>query len=487
MKISIYKKIPEAGNDNQKPMVRWALVSLGLSMLLPSLGTSIAIVALPTIARVFSASFQEVQWVIITYLLAITVMIVGVGRLGDLLGRRRVLLGGIFLFTAASVLCGIAPTLWILIFARVIQGIAAAILMALTVALVREAVPKEMTGTAMGLLGTMSAVGTTLGPSLGGFLIVGAGWRAIFFVMVPLGVINYIVARHYLPVTEPEAQSTKPDHKRFDSWGTLLLGLALAAYALAVTTGEGQFNRDNLLLLLAAFLCGSLFVFSQARVTSPLIQLTAFRDVVLSSGLTMNALVATVMMTTLVVGPFYLSRALGLTAPMVGIVMSIGPVISVLCGIPAGRIVDRFGAHLIAIAGLTMMTAGSIALSVLPAWSGLVGYVVAIAILTPGYQLFQAANNTAVMMDVVSNQRGVISGMLNLSRNLGLITGSSVMGAVFAFAARTSDITSATPGAVENGFQITFVVAGGLAVFALSIAVINHIVLTRSFPREGAI
>ncbi|MCB1806715.1 MAG: MFS transporter, partial [Candidatus Competibacteraceae bacterium] len=150
MKISIYKKIPEAGNDNQKPMVRWALVSLGLSMLLPSLGTSIAIVALPTIARVFSASFQEVQWVIITYLLAITVMIVGVGRLGDLLGRRRVLLGGIFLFTAASVLCGIAPTLWILIFARVIQGIAAAILMALTVALVREAVPKEMTGTAMG-------------------------------------------------------------------------------------------------------------------------------------------------------------------------------------------------------------------------------------------------------------------------------------------------------------------------------------------------
>ena len=201
----------------------------------------------------------------------------------------------------------------------------------------------------------------------------------------------------------------------------------------------------------------------------------------------MNALVATVMMTTLVVGPFYLSRALGLTAPMVGIVMSIGPVISVLCGIPAGRIVDRFGAHLIAIAGLTMMTAGSIALSVLPAWSGLVGYVVAIAILTPGYQLFQAANNTAVMMDVALDQRGVISGMLNLSRNLGLITGSSVMGAVFAFAARTSDITSATPGAVENGFQITFVVAGGLAVFALSIAVINHIVLARSFPREDAI
>src|SRR3546814_19416314 len=105
------------------------------------------------------------------------------------MGRRRVLLAGILLFTVASVLCGVAPTLWMLIAARAVQGLGAAVLMALTVALVRETVPKERTGSAMGLLGTMSAIGTALGPSLGRVLIAGPGWRALFLVLVPLCIL----------------------------------------------------------------------------------------------------------------------------------------------------------------------------------------------------------------------------------------------------------------------------------------------------------
>jgi MFS family permease len=149
-------------------------------------------------------------------------------------------------------------------------------------------------------------------------------------------------------------------------------------------------------------------------------------------------LVSTVMMATLVVGPFYLSRALALDAALVGLVMSIGPIISALSGVPAGRIVDRLGAPLTIIAGLVAMALGSFAVSVLPAMVGIAGYAAAIAVLTPGYQLFQAANNTAVMADVRPDQRGVISGMLNLSRNLGLITGASATGAVFAVASGRS-------------------------------------------------
>src|SRR5712692_10407448 len=168
--------------------VRWALASLSLSMLMPSLDTSIANVGLPTLAHAFTASFQDVQWIVLAYLLAITALIVSVGRLGDIIGRRRLLLGGISLFTAASLLCGVAPTLWLLITARAAQGLGAAVMMALTVALVGETVPKEKTGSAMGLLGTMSAIGTALGPSLGGVLIAGLGWRAIFLVNVPLGI-----------------------------------------------------------------------------------------------------------------------------------------------------------------------------------------------------------------------------------------------------------------------------------------------------------
>jgi EmrB/QacA subfamily drug resistance transporter len=460
----------EAVADSAQPTasVRWALAGLSLSMLLSSLGTSIANVGLPTLAQAFGATFQEVQWIVLAYLLAITTLIVSAGRLGDIIGRRRLLLAGIALFTAASVLCGVAPTLWLLIAARAAQGLGAAIMMALTMAFVGETVPKARTGSAMGLLGTMSAIGTALGPSLGGALIAGAGWRAIFLIMVPLGILNVLLAHRYLPVHGPKS---RVDRNGFDSLGTLLLGLTLAAYALAVTIGRGYFDRLNMTLLLAAVLGGSMFVLAQARVASPLIRLAAFRNPLLSASLAMNALVSAVMMATLVVGPFYLSLALGLDAALVGIVMSIGPIVSTLSGVPAGRIVDRLGAPFLVIVGLIAIAAGSFALSVLPAIFGIAGYIAAIAVLTPGYQLFQAANNTAVMMDVPADQRGVNSGMLNLSRNLGLITGAAVMGALFALASGTADITTAPPEAVATGMRITFAVAAAMIVGALAIAV----------------
>jgi EmrB/QacA subfamily drug resistance transporter len=437
-------------------------------MLLSSLGTSIANVGLPTLAQAFDASFQEVQWIVLAYLLAITTLIVSAGRLGDIIGRRRLLLAGVVLFTAATVLCGVAPTLRLLIAARAAQGLGAAIMMALTMAFVGETVPKAKTGSAMGLLGTTSAIGTALGPSRGGVLIAGFGWRAIFLIMVPFGILNFIVARRYLPV---HGQKAKSDRDGFDGLGTLLLGLTLAAYALAVTVGSGHFDRLNMALLAAAVIGASLFVLAEARVASPLIRLAAFRNRLLSASLVMNGLVSAVMMATLVVGPFYLSLALGLDAVLVGMAMSIGPIISTLSGFPAGRVVDRLGAPFMVIAGLIAMAAGAFALTLLPALFGIAGYIAAIAALTPGYQLFQAANNTAVMMDAPADQRGVISGMLNLSRNLGLITGASVMGALFALASGTADITTAPPQAVASGLRITFAVAAALVLAALAVAV----------------
>ena len=347
-------------------------------------------------------------------------------------------------------------------------------MMALTMALVGESVPKARTGSAMGLLGTMSAIGTTLGPSLGGVLIAASGWRAIFFIMAPLGLLAFLLAYRALPA-DRQKPKTGPDRAGLDGMGMLLLALTLAAYALAMTVGRGSFGLLNIALLLAAVFGAGLFVLAEARAKSPLIRLAMFRDPVLRAGLAMTALVSTVMMATLVVGPFYLSRALGLDAALVGVVMSIGPMISALSGVPAGRIVDRLGAPVTVIAGLAVMAAGSVALSALPSMFGIAGYIAAIAVLTPGYQLFQAANNTAVMMDVRPDRRGVVSGMLNLSRNLGLLTGASVMGAVFALASATSDIATAHPDAVAFGMRITFAVAAALIAFALVLAAASRL------------
>lgn len=313
---------------------RWALISLALSMLMPSLDTSIANAGLPTLAAAFDATFQQVQWIVLAYLLAITTLIVSVGRLGDGFGRRRLLLIGIGIFTSASLFCALAPGLGWLIGARAVQGIGAAIMFALTVALVADAVPKTRAGSAMGLLATMSATGTTLGPSLGGLLMAHVGWQSIFLLNVPLGLLNAWLVYRYLP-----ADRAAGPRVAFDYLGSGVLVLTLATYALAMTL-EG-FTLGLLLISL----CGAgLFIVVEMKARAPLIRLSLFADLHLSGSLALTLLVTTVMMTTLVVGPFYLSRGLSLSHTVVGLVLSVGPLLAALGGVPAGRLVDRFGA-----------------------------------------------------------------------------------------------------------------------------------------------
>ncbi|WP_338473469.1 MFS transporter [Pseudomonas sp. MS646] len=444
---------------------RGALASLALSTLLASLGASVATVGLPTLAQAFEASFQQVQWVVLAYLLVITTLIVSVGRLGDLMGRRRLLLIGIALFTAASAGCGAAPSLGWLLTSRALQGLGAAIMMTLTLALASDTVSQGKTGSAMGLLATLSAVGTALGPSLGGALISGFGWQALFLINVPLGVLTLVLAWRSLPVRPPQATGA-----RFDVYGTLVLAATLGAYALAMTSGRGDFGGRNVVLLLIAALGVGLFVWVQSRAVSPLIPLTAFRDRLLVSGLATSAVVATVMMATLLVGPFYLSIALGLPAALVGLVLAVGPCVAALAGVPAGRLTDRIGVRPMRLAGLATMVLGSLMLSLVSPALGIGGYLGAIVVTTLGYAFFQTANTTAVMANVAAHRRGVIAGLLNLSRNLGFFTGASVLGAVFAHASATPDIGNASPEAIASGLHTTFAVALALVVLALLIA-----------------
>ncbi|WP_053843863.1 MFS transporter [Paracidovorax avenae] len=445
-------------NDN-----RPALAALCLTMLMPSLDTSIANASLPVLAHALGASFAQVQWVVLAYLLTITALIVGAGRLGDLLGRGRLLFAGIALFTVASLLCGLAPTLATLAAARVLQGLGAAAMLALTVALVGETMPRDRTGAAMGLLGTMSAIGTTLGPSLGGLLTTALGWRAIFLVNVPVGLVNLWLARRHLPMARPATAGTGP---RFDIPGTVLLAGTLTAYAIATTVGRG-----HALAWMAAALAGGLaFLAVEACAAAPLVRLSMFRDAALCAGLATTALVATVIATTLVVGPFYLARALALPAGIVGVVLSCGPMVSALAGAPAGRVVDRVGASRVVVAGLAAMFAGTLLLALLPSGLGVAGWLAGIVVTTVGYASFQAANNTALMHGAAAAQRGLVSGLMSLARNLGLVTGVAALGAVFATASSSADVASAGAAAVARGMHRTFAVDAALMGVALAIA-----------------
>jgi len=447
---------------------RWMLAGLSLVVLMPSLDTSIANAGLPLLAAAFHAPFHQAQWIVLSYLLAVTTLIVSAGRLGDLFGRRTLLLAAIAVFTVASAACAMSWSLWMLLVARAAQGLGAAAMLALAIALVGDTVPAGATGKAMGLLGSMSAIGTASGPSLGGLLMAGFGWPSIFLINLPVGLVAFELVRRHVPV---DHRRTAAVARRFDLAGTVLLAGTLLAYALSATLRTESSGALNIGLMAASLLTGGVFFFVETRTKSPLIHLAVMRDPVVSSGLVMSSLVSTVMMTTLVVGPFYLSRVLRLDALAAGFVLSAGPVVTALTGVPAGRFVDRIGAQRMTVLGLMGIAAGAAALVVVPATFGIGGYVGPIAVMTASYASFQAANNTAIMSGAHVDQRGVIAGLVSLARNLGLITGAAFMGGVFAHALGSSDPLTATAGAIAAAMRITFAAAVaviGVALFAAS-------------------
>jgi MFS family permease len=395
---------------------RRALAGLALAMLMPSLDTSIANVGLPVLSERFSASLPRVQWVVLSYLVVVTLLVAVMGRLGDRVGHRRLLLAGIGLFTLASALCGLAPSLGLLVAARAAQGVGAAAVMALVPALVAGRLAAARTGRAMGFLGSVSAVGTSLGPCVGGALIAGFGWRSMFLVNVPVGLIALLLA----------GRSLAPD----------------PAPVKGPSGGGG----------------GAL-----ARLVESL------RDPTLRDGLAGSLLVSAVMMSTLLVGPFYLSIGLGLDPVRTGLAMAAGPVVAALCGVPAGRLVDRWGGGAAVALGLAAIASGLLALAAQPAFCGIAGYVAAIIVVTAGYALFQAANGTLLLRSAAADRRGLASGLLGLSRNIGLLAGAGLMGWVFALAAGTSDMSAAAPSAVAAGMHATYAVAAVLVLAALTL------------------
>ncbi len=437
-----------------------ALASLSLVVLLSSIGTSIANVAVPSLAVAFGASFGEVQWVVLAYLLAATCVIVAVGSLGDRFGQRRLLLWGVLIFTIASALCAVAPTLPALIAARAVQGVGAAIIMALALAMARAAAGDGKVGRAMGVMASTSAVGTALGPVIGGILLDVAGWRAMFVALVPAGAAALLLLRRHFATDRRESRAIPAS---FDVTGALLLALTLVCYALAMTMGRGSFGAGNVVLLLLSLLGAALFVAVEARASVPLVQLARLRDRVLRTALIANVAVSFVMMSTLVIGPFHLSRVFGFGPAQIGLAMALGPLLVAMLGVPAGHAADRLGGARASLAGLAIIVAGSLAMVGAAADYGIAGYLIPVAVITIGYAMFQASNNMVVMTRVRREESGAMSGMLNLSRNLGLISGASVMAAIFAGAAGTDNLALAAGDAIAAGTRTSFAVAAALA------------------------
>src|SRR5690554_3603864 len=328
----------------------WVLLSVAMGIFLSTIDGSIVNVSLPTLEAVFDTSFATVQWVVVSYLLVITSLMLGVARLADMIGKRRIYLSGMVVFTIGSLLCGIAPTVGFLIGFRAFQGLGAVMMQALGMAIVTEAFPPTERGRALGISGTIVSLGISIGPTIGGLLIGTVGWRWIFLVNLPVGIVGFWLARRYVPDWRP------PGGQRFDGIGAVLLFVTLVCMAIGLTFGPTRgWGSPEITTLLIGALAGFLvFLVVESRLREPMVDLRLFRDSLFSISLLTGFLVF-VVFAGLFVMPFYLERVMGYDPQHVGLFLVTVPVALGVTASVAGALSDRYGSRGISLLGLVIV------------------------------------------------------------------------------------------------------------------------------------
>jgi EmrB/QacA subfamily drug resistance transporter len=439
------------------------LVWTGLFM--TTLDASIVNIGLPTIARAFGTPLSgTIEWVIIGYLVVAAALLLTVGRLSDMVGRTPIWMTGLGLFTLASVLCGAAPSVQLLILARLLQGAGAALLLATGTAMLTDAVPPDQHGRALGLGALAIALGTSVGPTLGGLITEHLSWRWIFYVNVPVGLVAFLAARRILPRAAGRRRG------RFDPVGALLLGVGVAALTLGLSFGvEWGWASWRLLGTLAigvVALAGALL--AELHVADPIIDLTLFRDRVFSSAIASMTLSMLALFSVGFLLPFYFEELRGFSTAHSGWLLTPLPLALAVVAPIAGAASDRLGSRLIAPLGLAINAVALFLLARLDATSSTWDIVWRLALAGVGQGLFQAPNTRALMEAAPATEQGTASGLLATARITGQALSVAVAGAVFlglggsagaallAYRARGGHLTSPAAEPLESTFLHAF-------------------------------
>ncbi|RJL33469.1 DHA2 family efflux MFS transporter permease subunit [Bailinhaonella thermotolerans] len=407
----------------------WAiLMALCLGFFMTLLDLTIVNIAIPSMIDHLRASLDEILWVINAYALALAVLLITAGRLGDLYGRRRMFVIGVVVFTVASVLCGVSQGPELLIAARVLQGVGAAILMPQTMAIIIGVFPPERRGLAMGVWSAVAGVATLAGPTLGGFLVTAFDWRWIFFVNVPIGVIVLFLAMTAIPPTRITRRH------RLDVPGVLISTAALFCLAFALTEGERfHWNRIIVALAVAGLVLLAIFLDQQRRAqgAEPLIPFALFHDrnYTLMNGVSVAISIA--MIGTFLPLTLYLQSVLGMSALKAGLTLAPMSLTSMVAGPVAGRLADRVGGKYLLMSGLVMYAVGVglIAIVARP-HSDWPVFVIPLVAAGLGVGFTFAPLGTLATLSVPPEVAGAASGVLNTNRQLGSVIGGAVIGAL---------------------------------------------------------
>jgi EmrB/QacA subfamily drug resistance transporter len=404
------------------------MATVALSTIMGTMDASIANLSFPILTHTFGVSITTIVWVSLAYILAASSLVLFLGRVGDLFGRKRLYIGGTLFTILGLILCSLSQNVTQLIIFRVIQGIGSAMSMACGAAIVTEAFPQKERGLGLGLLALSVSAGFISGPILGGFLLEWLDWRSVFYVRIPLGLILLVMTLLFL-----KKDIRKVEKVNFDFWGMIFSSGGLACLMI----GVNQLNRYGLksplfyLLIGLGLLCLMIFVFIENRASDPIVRLSLFKNRVFASALGALFLMFLTYATYTLLMPFYLLHGIGMTPYKAGLVMTIVSIIAMIVGPISGWLSDRFGQALFSTLGAMVTILSFWLMFGFDLQGRMMDIILALGLFGLGMGMFQSPNNSSIMGAVSQDRLGTASAMGAACRQVGISLGTALAGTIY--------------------------------------------------------
>jgi len=455
-----------AGRDaasRSSPVERkwFVLLAIGVGTFMSALDGSVVNTVLPVVRGTFGSDVATVEWVVTIYLLVVSGLLLSLGRLGDLRGHKAVYVFGFAVFVVSSALCGLAPNVTALIAFRALQALGAAMLFANSPAILTKNFPAAQRGQALGLQATMTYLGLTVGPSLGGWLTVQFGWRSVFYINVPVGSLALLLSLRFIPRV---AERAAEHGERFDLVGAATFMSGLVALLLGLNQGHawGWTSPAILILFAVATLLLGAFLIIERRVPSPMLDLSLFQHRLFSAAVGSAVLNYICLYSITFVLPFYLIQGRGLNPAQAGLLLTAQPLIMAIAAPLSGTLSDRIGSRALSTLGMSILAAGLFLLSRIGPDTPLSSVAVALAVVGLGIGIFISPNTSALMGSAPRHRQGIASGVLATARNVGMVLGVGLAGAIVTTILTQGQAMGSTT-ALFEGVSAAFLVASGVA------------------------
>lgn len=407
---------------------KWQIfILVSTSIFMSTLDSSIVNVALPFMMIDLKTHMMTIQWVVLSYLVTVSALLLSFGRLSDIKGRRPVYVTGFLVFTAGSCLCAMAGDVYFLIFSRSIQGVGAAMLMACSPALLVDAFPAEERGKALGMIGSVVAAGLTIGPVIGGGILEYLSWRYIFYINIPIGIAAVVGG------TVVFEESSKGSNEPMDIKGSLFLILMLSGYILFMTRMPhwGLLSLPSVSTAAVFMLAGFGFIRNESRAPFPLFDLQLLNIRLFLFPVMGAALLFAALFVIVFLMPFYLAYPCGFPASKTGAVMIVPFLFLLVISPVSGLLYNRFGSRRLCLIGMTMLLISLVSLMSAHPSQGLFSLLWRMGLAGIGTALYVSPNNTVIMGAVPARRRGIASGAVATARNIGMVTGVALAGLIF--------------------------------------------------------